>query len=50
MAHILTETQAAYIAGFLDADGSIITQIVSRKDYVLKFQIRVSVIFIQKYT
>lgn len=48
MAHTLTEKQAAYIAGFLDADGSIITQIVSRKDYVLKYQIRVCVTFIQK--
>ena len=31
----------AYIAGFLDGDGSINAQIVQRNDYVLKFQIRV---------
>lgn len=40
--------QASYLAGFIDADGSILAQIVSREDYVLKFQIRVSVICIQK--
>lgn len=44
----LTTTQAAYLAGFIDGDGSIIAQLVSRKDYVLKYQIRVSVLFIQK--
>jgi hypothetical protein len=37
-----------YIAGFLDADGCITAQIVPRKDYVLKFQIRLSVTFFQK--
>jgi hypothetical protein len=40
----------AYIAGFLDGDGSIIFQIVRRKDYVLGFQIRPSVCFYQKST
>lgn len=44
----LTEEQAAYLAGFIDADGSIIAQIVKREDYFLKFQIRVSVLLIQK--
>lgn len=44
----LTTTQAAYLAGFIDGDGSIIAQLVFRKDYVLKYQIRVSVLFIQK--
>jgi hypothetical protein len=44
----LNEKQAAYLAGFIDADGSIIAQIVKRPDYVLKFQIRVSILFIQK--
>jgi len=44
----LTEKQAAYLAGFIDADGSIIAQIVKREDYVLKFQIRVSILLIQK--
>ena len=44
----LSIEQAAYLAGFVDADGSILAQIVRRKDYVLKFQIRVSVLCIQK--
>lgn len=44
----LTELQASYLAGFIDGDGSIIAQIVPRKDYQLKYQIRVSVLFIQK--
>ena len=39
---------AAYIAGFLDGDGSIMAQLVYRKDYKLGFQIRVSVVFYQK--
>eukprot|EP01047_Picozoa_sp_COSAG01_P000436 COSAG01_NODE_8_length_44037_cov_102.614593_10_plen_59_part_00 len=46
----LTIEEKAYIAGFLDGDGSINAQIVQRKDYVLKFQIRVSVTFFQKTT
>lgn len=44
----LTLEQANYLAGFLDADGSILAQIVARKDYVYRFQIRVSVTYIQK--
>ena len=44
----LSELDKAYIAGFLDADGSINAQIVPRKDYKLKYQIRVSVSFYQK--
>ena len=32
-----------YLAGFLDADGSIIAQLVARKDYKFKFQIRFTV-------
>ncbi len=32
-----------YLAGFIDADGSIIAQIVRNKEYILKFQIRVTV-------
>jgi len=39
-----------YIAGFLDGDGSIMAQLVSRKDYKLGYQIRVSVVFYQKST
>ena len=37
----------AYIAGFLDGDGSVFFQIVSRPDYKLKFQIRSSIAFYQ---
>lgn len=44
----LSIIQASYLAGFIDADGSLIAQIVSREDYNLKFQIRVSVLCIQK--
>lgn len=39
-----------YIAGFLDGDGSIIAQLVARKDYKLGYQIRVSLVFYQKTT
>tara|TARA_Y100000310_G_C20498248_1_gene722612 strand:- start:263 stop:715 length:453 start_codon:yes stop_codon:yes gene_type:complete len=38
----------AYIAGFLDGDGSIFFQIVPRSDYKQKFQIRTSIAFYQK--
>jgi hypothetical protein len=41
-------TILAYIAGFLDGDGSIFFQIVLRKDYRQKFQIRSSIAFYQK--
>jgi hypothetical protein len=37
----------AYIAGFLDGDGSIIFQLVRRLDYVYGYQIRASVCFYQ---
>jgi len=40
--------EAAYIAGFVDGDGSINAQIMRRPDYTLKFQIRVSITFFQK--
>lgn len=43
-----TEVQKAYIAGFLDGDGSIIAQFVRKNDYILGFQIRMSAHFIQK--
>ncbi len=39
----------AYIAGFLDGDGSVFFQIVQRKDYKRKFQIRSTVAFYQKH-
>jgi hypothetical protein len=41
-------TELAYIAGFLDGDGSIFFQIIPRKDYKQKFQIRNSIAFYQK--
>lgn len=41
-------TKLAYIAGFLDGDGSVFFQIVPRKDYTKKFQIRSSIAFYQK--
>lgn len=40
-------TTIAYIAGFLDGDGSVFFQIVSRPSYKLKFQIRGSIAFYQ---
>lgn len=44
----LKQENAAYIAGFVDGDGSINAQIVRRPDYRLKFQIRVTLTFFQK--
>jgi LAGLIDADG endonuclease len=41
-------TILAYIAGFLDGDGSIFFQLVRRKDYCLGYQIRTSIAFYQK--
>ncbi len=41
-------TVLAYIAGFLDGDGSIFFQLIRRKDYCLGFQIRTSLAFYQK--
>jgi hypothetical protein len=43
-------TTLAYIAGFLDGDGSIFFQIIPRKDYKQKFQIRTSIGFYQDTT
>jgi len=37
-----------YIAGFLDGDGCVMVQLISRKDYRLGFEIRPSVVFYQK--
>lgn len=44
----LTELELAYIAGFLDGDGSIMVQIVKGDDYVYKHRIRASVAFYQR--
>lgn len=45
---IKNRNHKAYIAGFLDGDGSIFAQLVRRSDYRFGFQIRVSVVFFQK--
>ena len=45
---VLSKEDIIYLAGFLDGDGCINAQIVPRKDYLLKFQIRVSITFFQK--
>jgi hypothetical protein len=44
----MSDEEKAYIAGFLDGDGSIMAQLVKRKGYKLGFQIRVSIVFYQK--
>lgn len=44
----MDSTTLAYVAGFLDGDGSIFFQIVRRKDYRRGFQIRGSIAFYQK--
>ena len=38
----------AYIAGFLDGDGSIFFQLVRRKDYCFGYQVRTTIAFYQK--
>ncbi len=43
----MQETTKAYIAGFLDGDGSIMFQLVERKGYIYGYQIRASVCFYQ---
>lgn len=45
---VIEPTTLAYIAGFLDGDGSIFFQIVPRSDYKYRFEIRASVAFYQK--
>ncbi len=44
----MEETTRAYIAGFLDGDGSIILQLKPRRDYRYGFQIKATVSFYQK--
>lgn len=44
----MSDETRAYIAGFLDGDGSIMAQLVHRKDYKFGYQIRVSIVFYQK--
>ncbi len=43
----MDETRWAYIAGFLDGDGSIILQLKPRSDYRFGFQIKATVSFFQ---
>lgn len=45
---MLSNTDKAYIAGFLDGDGCVMFQLVRRKDYVYGYQVRASIIFYQK--
>jgi hypothetical protein len=44
----LSTDEAAYLAGFLDADGCINAQLIHKHDYRLKFEIRITVTFYQK--
>jgi hypothetical protein len=44
----LTNIEKAYIAGFLDGDGSIIVQIIKSEIYRYGFTIRISIVFHQK--
>jgi hypothetical protein len=37
----MQQLKLAWLAGFIDADGSINAQIIRRDDYVLKYQVRV---------
>src|SRR5262249_6839228 len=43
----MQDATRAYIAGFLDGDGSVIFQLVRRRDYLYGYQIRSSVCFFQ---
>lgn len=48
MIYNLKGEELAYIAGFLDADGCILTQIVKGPTYKYKHRIRLSLVFYQK--
>jgi len=45
---LVKKEELAYIAGFLDGDGCIMLQLVYRRDYILGYQIRASIVFYQK--
>jgi len=47
MINFITIFDLIYIAGFLDGDGAIIAQFVTRDDYKWKYQIRISIQFTQ---
>ncbi len=44
----MRDTTLAYIAGFLDGDGSVMFQLKPRSDYAYGFQIKVTLAFYQK--
>ncbi len=44
----MVERTKAYIAGFLDGDGSIYFQLMRRHDYTFGYQIRACIVFFQK--
>ncbi len=44
----MQDTTRAYIAGFLDGDGSVMFQLKPRSDYAYGFQIKVTLAFYQK--
>jgi len=44
----MRKEELIYIAGFLDGDGCIMVQLISRKDYRLGYEIRPSIVFYQK--
>ncbi len=46
----MRETTLAYIAGFLDGDGSVMLQLKPRADYAYGFQIKATLAFYQKRT
>ena len=46
----MRDTTLAYIAGFLDGDGSIMFQLKPRSDYAYGFQIKATLAFYQKQT
>jgi LAGLIDADG endonuclease len=43
----IKQLKLAWLAGFIDADGSINAQIIRRDDYILKYQVRVSLTVFQ---
>lgn len=44
----MTKTEKAYIAGFLDADGSIYVRLKPNEDYRYNFQVAPYIVFYQK--
>ncbi|OGH29006.1 MAG: hypothetical protein A3F30_04135 [Candidatus Levybacteria bacterium RIFCSPHIGHO2_12_FULL_37_12] len=46
----MVEVTRAYIAGFLDGDGSIFLQLIRRESYIFGYQVRASIVFYQHHT